>query len=782
VRPLFAAIGRSVCRHRRLIVMSWLAAFALGLVGTLQLPGLLQGGGFTTPSSPSQQGQRVMRDRLGFGPAQVTIVFTAPPDGSAAPAAGLRATDEAFAAYQDEALRDVTADLLPGLIAVRTPRSTGSASLVSRDGRSALAVLEFDLTSEQVQDLVGRVRSLLRPTPLATALTGEPAVYIDLQEVSARDLQTVELFTFPIALVVLALVFGTLVAAGLPLAGGGIAVTITLGLFSLFARAWDLSIFAMNTATLLGLAVGIDYALFVVGRFREELARGRPVDEATEITVATAGRSIFFSGVAVVVGLLALMLVPYMSMRSIALGGSLVVVISVLSALTLLPALLALLGPRLDRLRLVRRRPGDGSFWERWSASVMRRPWPVLVVAAAVMLAVAWPALRIQVEIPGVASLPEDVESRRGYDLLQREFDPGALSPIAVVVTLPDGEDPLDAAVLDDLVAFGRELERAPGVERVDSVVTVSGASSAREVAAFWRALAVAAPVKETAARGAPQGSGADVRPLGLIAGLAGARQRAAALELRARTTAPGTILYVVVPEALPTSTAAQDLAARIAALPPPGAGRLYVAGASMTVHDYVTALYDRFPWIVAIVLAVTFAVLLLFLRSLLLPFKAVLVNLLSLLAGYGAMVWVFQDGHLERLLGFLSAGSVDADLPILLFCTAFGVSMDYEVFLLSRMREEWLASADNERAVGRGLARTGRIVTSAALIIVVVAGSFAFTSIVVTKAIGVGLAVAVALDATVVRVLLVPAAMRLLGAWNWWLPATLERRLPRIE
>ena len=314
-------------------------------------------------------------------------------------------------------------------------------------------------------------------------------------------------------------------------------------------------------------------------------------------------------------------------------------------------------------------------------------------------------------------------------------------------------------------------------MDRVTSIVTLPGMESAAGAAAFWKGIGEASSATPLDDAGSP--SEADLP--GIIQGMLGAEQVKGAQKLAAATTAPGTALFRVVPEAPPTSAEAQALAVDILKTGGPPGTTTSVAGASLTVHDFVDAIYSRFPWIIAFVVGVTGLVLFLMLRSVVLPVKAVIMNVCSLLAGYGAMVWIFQEGHLEGLFQFTATGAIDAELPVVLFCTVFGVSMDYEVFLLSRMREEWDATHDNVRAVSFGLARTGRIVTSAALIIVVVGLSFAFTSIVITKAIGVGLAVAVALDATVIRVLMVPAAMRLLGRWNWWLPGWL-RWLPHIE
>ncbi len=343
-----------------------------------------------------------MQERLGFGPASLTIVFASDQ---------LSARSPVFRARMREALSGVRDAGLKGLTGVRTAQTTSDASFVSADGTATFAVLEFDGTSEQVQAQIPALRRALKTTKLTTYLTGDPAVYAELEQRSAQDLRKAESYTIPVAILVLVLIFGTLVAAALPVIGGGMAVTVTLGVFWLLAQGLDISVFAMNVATLLGLAVGIDYALFMVGRFREELAAGSSVEEAVETTVATAGRSIFFSGLTVVVGLLGLMAIPYMSMRSMGLGGALVVFMSVLAALTLLPALLGLLGPRVDSLRVVGRKGADGAFWRRWSDWVMRHPIPVLVGTVTLVVVFAWPVLRIQTDIPGATALPPGSEA-----------------------------------------------------------------------------------------------------------------------------------------------------------------------------------------------------------------------------------------------------------------------------------------------------------------------------------------------------------------------------------
>jgi putative drug exporter of the RND superfamily len=704
-----------------------------------------------------------MKERLDTGTSRVTIVFAGDE---------LDARGADFQELQKRALSKITPASVPGLRSVDTFASTGADDLVSPDGRASIALLEFDTELEDAQAQVPAIRRLLQPTALKTYISGEPAVYDDLQRLASHDLEVAEIYTLPIALFVLLLIFGTLVAAGLPVVGGGMAVTVTFGMLYLVAGVMDLSIFVMNSATMLGLAVGIDYSLFMVGRFREEMHKGRPVGEAVEITVTHAGRSIFFSGLAVVVGLAALLTFRNMALRSVGVGGVAVVSVSVLAALTLLPALLGMLGPRVDSLRVFGRREGEGRFWWRWSRGVMGHPVPILVGTVAVVLLLAWPALHLAVDVPTAQMLPTSAESRQGWDLLQARFDPSLIAPIEVVLTW-DGvgdPDPFAPANIERAFAFGEELAGVPGVKKVRSVVNLPGVTSPQQVEEFWSR---AAAGQGTALPDASSGGRIDEV----------LRQRAMALarRLAAMSTAPDTIHYQVLTEPLPTSHDGRAVAERIEKLTPPPGTKVYVGGIPVGVRDYVRDVSRYSVPTVAFVLCVTYVVLLIMLRSVLLPLKAVAVNLLSVLAAYGALVFVFQWGHGDWLFGFASTGAIGADLPLLMFCGIFGISMDYEVFLLTRMREEWLRSHDHQHSVAFGLATTGRIVTSAALIIVVVAGSFAFTSIVYTKAMGVGLAVAVGLDATVIRILMVPAVMRLIGPRCWWMPGWLDRWLPVV-
>jgi len=768
---MFAAIGRFSYRFRWPVIAVWVAAFLLGLAAVPRLHGELKGGGFSNARAPAQRALDLMHARLHTGLASVQIVFTSPTLDAAGPR---------FQAAETRALAGVTPATVPGLQRVDTFASTGDRTLLSNDRRASLATLVFSTQIEQAQQQVDRIRSLLRPAGLRASVTGDPAVYQALETVSASDLRRAETYALPFALVILVIVFGSVVAAALPVIGGGFAVTVTLGVLYVLARRFSLSIFTMNTASLLGLAVGIDYALFIVGRFREELARGSSVAAAVETTVDRAGRAIFFSGIAVMVGLTGLLLFSYMSLRSIGVGGAVVVLFSVLSALTLLPAVLGVLGRRVDALRLLGRRGGEGRFWRAWSSWVMDHPVVVLAATVVVIAVFAGPVLRIRTNVPTATSLPTSQEARRGYDLIQGRFDRGALNPVEVLVTWRTGSaDPTAPSNLASLYELGQRFARLPDVEGVTSIVNQPGMRSAGDAQAFWADVTGARPAGAGTA-----GVGAAALPAGVAARPAAtpsAQTIAAARRLLAATTARDTVLFQVAPSSDPSGGSAQALSQTIKALTLPPGDTVHVAGLSAGTRDFLSALYGRFPWVILFVVCVTYVVLLLLLRSAWLPLKAVLVNSLSIMASFGALVFVFQQGHLSGLLSFVPEGYVDATLPVIMFCTLFGVSMDYEVFLLTRMREAWLETHDNRQAVGFGLERTGRIITSAALIIVIVAGSFATTSILITKAIGVGLAVAIALDATIVRILLVPATMRLVGGVNWWLPSFLDRLLPKI-
>ena len=759
---MFAAIGRFAYRRRKPIVAIWLALFVLGAWGDLHVSSVLKGGGFTRSDDPSEKALTLTWQRLHAGLSTVTVVFTSDT---------LDAHSVAFKNLEAKALSRMNDKNVPYVTAVVTYSLSRDPEMISHDGHASVATIVFNQRFDQVQAVMPQVRKALTPTSLHTYFTGDTAVFDDIQNVTTHDVRSAEAYTIPIALIVLMLVFGTLAAAALPVIGGSVAVSVTLGIIYLLARHFSLSVYTLSISTMLGLAVGIDYSLLMVGRFREELARGRPVGEAVETTVARAGRSIFFSGIAVVVGLASLLLMKVMALRSIGIGGSLVVLISVAVALTLLPALLGLLGPRVNALRVYRHRGREGMFWERLSQWVMRHPVSLFLAVTLLVLVFASPVLKIRTGVSGSEILPNGAESKVGAQIIANRFDPAVGSPIYLLLTWENGSSPFAPGNILGLYAYGQRLEHTPGVQSVSSVVNQPALKDAGPAELLKVGAAVAA---------AAGGGGGDNKTVDPTGSLSPAELRTV-LRLLSTVAKPGAAIFNIVPTAAPNSQAAQDLTTQLGKLPTPLGMTAHVTGLAAGIRDFNHNLYERLPWVIVFVLGVSYLVLMVVFRSILLPLKAVIVNSISITASFGAMVFIFQYGHFQGLLHFQSVGYVEATLPVILFCTLFGISMDYEVFMLTRMREEWLQTGDNRAAVSYGLAHTGRVITSAALIVVIVAGSFAFTSIIITKALGVGLAIAVALDASVIRTLLVPATMRLIGDLNWWLPKWLDRLLPHV-
>jgi RND superfamily putative drug exporter len=747
----FDRLGRFVVRHARLVLGVWAVILLLALPLAPQVPGALSAGGFILDDLESARAKAILETELGAPPSAVVVVFSSPT---------LRAGTPAFELAAAQAMQDIpSAPHVVGVIShVLQPRQ------VSADGHTAYDIVTLDLEPDESPAAVPILRDRLRDAPgLQVELAGGPAFYGDIQEVSESDLRRSELISLPLAALALVLVFGSLVAAGVPLVVGGAAVVVALAAIFLVASVTPMSIFVLNLATLLGLGLGVDYSLLMTSRFREELIRRPPdapdrVAEAVRITVATAGRAVFFSGLTVLLGLIGLVLFEFMILRSVGIAGAIVVGLAVAAALTLLPALLSIMGTNLDRLavRRVAAAPGTDGPWARLARRVMRHPVAVLVPTLAFLLVLGSPFLHVRFNAPDSSVLPADVPSRQAFDRLGAEFGVGEFAPISIAVRTAGAVT--DADELAGLFDYSRRLAADPRVSRVESLVDVDPRLTLEQYQLLY---------------GDPNGP----------------RDRFIATGLGA-TTKDDLTAFTVFTSYESNSDEGRGLVADLrdptSALAPPDGVEILVGGGAADVADVVDRVAADFPRTAAFIIVTTYLVLFVLLRSVVLPAKALVMNTLSLTASFGALVWIFQDGNLSAALGFLPLGFVETTLPVILFCVLFGLSMDYEVFLLSRMKEAWDRTGDNTEAVARGLERSGRIVTSAALIVVVVAGSFAFADIVLIKALGLGVAIAVALDATVVRALLVPATMRLLGRWNWWMPLSLERfvanRLPVSE
>jgi RND superfamily putative drug exporter len=551
-----------------------------------------------------------------------------------------------------------------------------------------------------------------------------------------RDLRTAEMIAIPITLILLVWVFGSIVAALLPLAVGIFAIIGGFAVLQLFAQFTDVSIFALNATTALGLGLAIDYSLFIVSRYREELASGQGPGTAVVRTVRTAGRTILFSAVTVAIGLSAMLVFPIPFMRSFGYAGIGVAAMAAFGAVVLLPALLAALGPRVEKGRVFKRRPvvdGEG-VWHRVAVFVMRRPIPVATAVIAVLLLLGAPFLGIRLGTPDDRVLAPGADVRETHDILREDFAAG------------------EAATIDVVVPQVTDGATAPGL----------GGAQARtgEIAGYAAALSAIEGVARVDALTGSYVGGSEVAPPGPVS---------------ARFANDGGTWFSVVPAVEPLSADGERLVHDVRALDAPF-DEVLVGGQSAAQVDSKDVVFQRLPWAIALVAVTTFVVLFMLFGSLLVPLKALVLNFLSLTATFGAMVFIFQDGHGSGLLDFTATGDIAVAMPILMFCIAFGLSMDYEVFLLSRIKEEHDRGSDTVRSVAVGLERTGRIVTAAAVLIAVVFIAFATGNVSFMKMFGVGLTLAVLVDAFLIRSTLVPAFMRLAGDANWWAPGPLRR------
>jgi uncharacterized membrane protein YdfJ with MMPL/SSD domain len=722
--------------HRRSVLLLSLIGFVLSIVA------IATGGEPQNANSfdfESARGFTLMSNQLPKGGVSFTLILA---DG------GRPSTAAAFQREVSGALAPLAAD--SRVARIETPYNAPSAlasQMVSRDHHMVLAVVSLTINFTAARKQFGDLRAEVHaPAQLSVAASGDVPLAYDFDSLLAADLEKAEIGSSVVALILLLIVFGTGVGAMVCLAIGLLAVTGGVGAALLLAHVTDISTYALNIVTLIGLGIAIDYSLFIVSRFREELAGGRDVPEAVSVAMGTAGRAILFSGLTVAIGLAAMLFYRGTFLVSMGICGAIVVAFSVLLALTFLPALLSVLGTRINRLSvpILRPRPFGEGMWHRIAVAVMRRPVLVLLPTIAVLLAAGSPFLHLHLASTDVTQLPPDAEARRGAELLAADFPSQGANLIDVVVDFSSGS-PLAATNLAIADAVSQRLRGTPGVASVRSYVDVDPSLS---LVAYQRLYA-----------GAPS----SLPP--------------AARDEVSRTVGHSIALFEAVTPALSASDAAHNLVRTIRAEDGASGGAVVVTGDTAFDIDFVNYIVQQTPLAVGFAMATTLIVLFLLLRSVVLPIKAVLMNLLSLSAAFGAMVWIFQDGHLSRLLN-VTPDPIDPTLPVLLFCVVFGLSMDYEVFLLTRMQEAWRRTHHNRTAVAEGLERSGRLVTGAAAIMITVFVAFGLARVVTIKATGIGMAVAVLADATLVRALVVPALMRLLGRANWWAPRWV-RRLP---
>ncbi|MBV9821070.1 MAG: MMPL family transporter [Actinobacteria bacterium] len=707
---MFAFWGTTMARLRWLVLVLAVVFLAVaGVWGTTVFGRLSGSSSLDDPSSESQRiNQRIVDE---VGPQSQDFVALYASDT-------LSVTDPGFRGPVESVVARVRQ--LPGVASVTSYYQTGAKDLVSRDGHQTY--LTVRLAAHSSDGVAKKVRRALTAPGLSTQVGGQRAVDLAINGKVGADIGRAEEIGTPILTLLLLFVFGNLVAALMPVVIGGFAVLGAFLAVRVLTIFTPVSIFSVNIITILGLGLAVDYGLFVVSRFREELDKGRPVPEAVSRTVATAGRTVAVSGVLVGLALSSLMIFPQVLLRSMGMGGAAAALIAMLASLTVLPALLAVLGHRIDALRLPgrRRRPirsvtgtlagasaaPDGR-WGRIAGGVMRRPVLCLAAVVAVLAVLTLPFARVHFGGIDERMLPAGTTSRVVSERLAADFDNGGIRPIRVLIS-----DAAPAAAAD----FQHRIDAIAGVD--DSVVAAARGSST---------------------------------------------------------------LLTVNCTGDASSPHAREIVNRIRALPAPAGATVMVGGSSAAVNDQLHSLTSRLPWMALLVGGIAFVLLALAFGSLVVPVKAIVMNLLSIGAAFGVLTWIFQDGHLSGLLHFTPTGYVEASQPILVMAILFGLSMDYEVFLLSRIRERWDELGDNTAAVVSGVQRTGGIITTAAVLLCVVVGAFATSSITFIKMIGVGIVVALLVDATLVRLLLVPATMRLLGRFNWWAPPFLRAAYARF-
>jgi uncharacterized membrane protein YdfJ with MMPL/SSD domain len=718
-------------RRRWWVLAIWLVVVLAALPFAAKQTEHLSGGGFDVPGSQSKAVSEAVQAKFGSQSDGVSVLLKAAPGASPAQ------VREAVARVEGE-VAEVEGVALPAATARQ-----GEQQLAS--GGTAILPLRSDLSADELIDSATDLREGLDPGAAVAGVTpylvGQPTIWAGMQEISKKDLSQAEATGFPIVAIILLVVFGSLAAAALPLALGFVSVLVTGAVIYFISLGMTTSVFVTNMASMIGIGVAIDYSLFILARYREERELGRDRDAARAAALSTSGLAVSFSGLAVIISLAGLWMVDNQALRSMALGAMTVVAVSILTATTLLPALITTLGDRVlpggvvgrverwFRRRFYRRHKPEPAgaeptlanasrFWTNWTRRVMAHPWRAVLGVTAVLLLLAVPLLSVKTGTEALAQFPKDSDVRVGSELASAALG-GGTDPVQVVAAFDGAPTAADRAEVD---ALAGELRADPAVS------------------------AVAAPAyagDSVLLQATPSGGSETDRTTALI-------------ERLRDTTVPASAL------------------ARTATVE--------VGGETARAMDSRDQIAGSMWKIVLFVLALSFVVLTVMLRSLLLPLKAVLMNLLSIGASFGILVAIFQWGWLDGFLGFESLGALDTINVPLIFAVVFGLSMDYEVFLMSRIRERYLRHGDNERAVAEGLASSARTISSAALIMTSVFAVFVLTGVPSIKQIGLGSAIAIALDATLVRLILVPAAMKLMGAWNWWLPGWLDRLLPNLS
>ncbi|KXH80881.1 MMPL family transporter [Sporosarcina sp. HYO08] len=695
-------LAKFVTSVPKYIIAAWVVIFVGLAIFAVRLPSYLQGDGFEMKGEHAEV-MDIVSDQFDMPAETMFLVFDGVSDAK---------IQETLTTVEE---LGVTSDSVSPLDVEKQYTANVSYAMLHFDNDD----LDMSQVVTQIRDAIGDEKGV--------TLTGASAISKDINTASQRDLMTAEAIGLPIAIIILLFAFGTVVASFVPILIGVVTVVTSFGVLTLIGSKLDLSIFVLNIIPMLGLALSIDFALLFISRYREE-RRKSAIQEAVSTTVRTAGRSIIFSAFCVFIGLGAMFIIRVAIFQNIALGGMIVVGMAVLSSVTLLPALLMTLGDRIEKWQLLKVKTNGSDRWRDFANGVIKRPVLITSIAVVLLSIAIIPVKNMELTIPQIDSLPKSYDTRQAYELIEKTFEMDRQSSLYLVAERANGWD--DEAGLQSMKQLEDALTADPLVDQVQTIFTASKIDTAQQ----WEQ-AMQMP------------------------------QMASSLTPLLDTFVNGDLLLIPVTiSAKGSSEAAQDWVRDWSAKETEW--NLRIGGHPKFNQEIFDEIWDKIWIALGVVVATTFVILMIAFRSILIPIKAIAMNVIGLASTFGILVYIFQYGHFG-----MEAGTIALIIPVLVFSLVFGLSMDYEVFLISRMQEEYANTYDNDYSTVEGLATTSKIITSAALIMIVITGAFAFTDVLPVKQIGVGIAVAVAIDATIIRLLLVPSLMKLFGKWNWWLP-----------
>jgi putative drug exporter of the RND superfamily len=734
---LFYQIGKGIYKYCWPIILLWLIAVicCLPLIPNMMAP--FKATGFIDIHSKSAQAEAYLNKELGYNKNRFIILYTS-------------RQNLADNTHLDQ-IKKSLADLKHFPLQHEIIYPNENKKQIAKDKHAAYAVVLFKHNQSIDSSLLRQFKlSIKTPPHMKVLLGGEPFFVQAVNEQTQKDLYHADFIATPASIVTLILVFGSLVAALLPILLGGVCALLILSTLCLIGHAFTLSIFTLNIALLLGLCLSLDYSLFIISRYREELRHHGNTPEAIAITLATAGKAVFFSGLAVFISLSALLFFPINILFSVGVGGLAAVFMAVSIAVILLPAVLSVLNTHIDFLtiKLFKHASARGRDGWKWIASnVVKHPLFYFCCILIILLSLGYPFLSVKFGLSDFHILPQHSDSRAFFDTYEKKFNDNELTPIYLIVSTHK-ENSLSQHALSRLYDIAHQLKRNPLIDQVNSIVTTDTKLTKNQYYMLYHS-----SKKETSA---------------------------SIKKLLATTTTSHLSVISIVSKYGTNAPETKKLIDELREINPGKDMSIQITGIPVINEDVLKTVSILFPYTIMWIMALTYLILLVLLRSLFLPFKAIIMNILSLSASYGILVFIFQQGHLHQLLNFDPQGMLDVSLLIIIFCALFGFSMDYEVFLLSRIKEAYEKTRHHERSIILGITQSSGIITSAAMIVIVICCSFIVANVLMVKAFGLGIAVAIFVDAFLIRSILVPATMALVKSINWYLPAWLDRLLPK--